>query len=219
MPPRKVKQTKSTTTATPTATTNATANANATATSVKQPGAKRGRKPKKTVEDTAPNTNKTGTVATPKKRGRKPKKVDESVINSSPSVVDTTIEPASNLLYTSTQSDISSQSIVQSDMNNTNTSLIEQSENVERDNKHYTEADREEMVKQIEELNKEKHLEFLGLFLSYNVAYSENNNGVFINLSNVSNQVLDVVKQKLNYIETQNNELMRREEELNHILE
>ena len=55
----------------------------------------------------------------------------------------------------------------------------------------------------IEKLDKTKQLEIFKIFSRNNIVYSENKNGVFINLSEVDNLVLIEIKKYLDYIDKQ----------------
>ena len=60
-----------------------------------------------------------------------------------------------------------------------------------------------DIKKTIESLNKTRQVEILKIFLKNNVSISENNNGTFINLSFLSEDCLNEVKEYLNYIKDQ----------------
>ena len=60
-----------------------------------------------------------------------------------------------------------------------------------------------EIKKTIESLNKTRQVEILKIFLKNNVSISENNNGTFINLSFLSEDCLNELKEYLNYIKDQ----------------
>jgi DNA repair ATPase RecN len=46
----------------------------------------------------------------------------------------------------------------------------------------------------IEKLNKKEHIGIMRIFKKYDVEYSENKNGIFINLSKVNTSVLEEIK-------------------------
>lgn len=60
-----------------------------------------------------------------------------------------------------------------------------------------------DIKKTIESLNKTRQVEILKIFLKNNVSISENNNGTFINLSFLSEDCLNELKEYLNYIKDQ----------------
>jgi hypothetical protein len=60
---------------------------------------------------------------------------------------------------------------------------------------------------QIEELGKHHHLEILRLIKFHNVPYNENQNGVFINLSNSPPELIDKLTTYLDYAALQKTEI------------
>lgn len=57
----------------------------------------------------------------------------------------------------------------------------------------------------IESLNKENHIEIMLIFEKYSIVYSENKNGIFINMNDMSPIVLNEVDKYIQYLETQKN--------------
>lgn len=55
----------------------------------------------------------------------------------------------------------------------------------------------------IEELNKESHIEVFKIFKKHEVDYSENKNGIFINLSITHDKVINDVENYIKYINNQ----------------
>lgn len=55
----------------------------------------------------------------------------------------------------------------------------------------------------IEKLDAEKHNEIFKIFKKNNIEYSENNNGIFINLTEVNDTIIDEVETYIKYIEKQ----------------
>lgn len=69
----------------------------------------------------------------------------------------------------------------------------------------------------IEGLSKEHHIDILHLLLKNNCDVSENQNGNFVNLTRLSNTVLNEIKEYLDYVEFQNEslkEIERKKEQL-----
>jgi len=62
----------------------------------------------------------------------------------------------------------------------------------------------EELKNELERLPDKNHLEIFKIFKEYGVEYSENKNGIFINLSFVENEVLDKLMSYLSKIKEQN---------------
>jgi hypothetical protein len=64
-----------------------------------------------------------------------------------------------------------------------------------------------EIKNKIEELDKEFHLKIFNIFVANNIEFSENRNGVFINLNNLSNGILTQINEILHYFNTQEQNL------------
>ena len=65
----------------------------------------------------------------------------------------------------------------------------------------------------IESMNKLQQGEVFKIFLINEVDYNENNNGIFINLTNVSKNVLKELKKYITHVESQNNFLQEQEKQ------
>ena len=63
----------------------------------------------------------------------------------------------------------------------------------------------EKLRKTIENLNIEHHLEIAKIFKSNNIKLTENNNGIFINLNNISSNIIVQINTYLQFIKTQEN--------------
>jgi len=82
--------------------------------------------------------------------------------------------------------------------------LIENENNlIEEKNKNYDEL--EKLRKTIENLNNNHHLEIAKIFKFNNIKLTENNNGIFINLNKISSNVIEEIKQYIEFIKTQEN--------------
>lgn len=85
--------------------------------------------------------------------------------------------------------------------------MIVDSENennlIEEKNKNYDELER--LRKTIENLNSSHHLEIAKIFKLNNIKLTENNNGIFINLNNISSSVIEEIKKYMEFIKTQEN--------------
>lgn len=66
---------------------------------------------------------------------------------------------------------------------------------------------------QIENMNKYQQIEILKLFIENSIIYSENNNGTFINLSDLSSNILTKLEDYIKFVDKQNNQLLNVEEE------
>lgn len=72
----------------------------------------------------------------------------------------------------------------------------------------------------IEKLNKKQHIEILRIITKYDkVNVSENKNGIFINMNEINDEIINKIVEYLNYIETKEKELLNIENEKNKIAE
>ena len=60
----------------------------------------------------------------------------------------------------------------------------------------------------IETMNKPQHIDVLQLLVNNSAKISENNNGSFINLTELSEDMLDKLEEYINFIYTQNSNLL-----------
>ena len=84
--------------------------------------------------------------------------------------------------------------------------MIEESENEtnlveEENNMNYEEL--EKLRKTIESLNNNHHVEIAKIFKSNNIKLTENNNGIFINLNNISSNIIHQIKHYIDFIKNQ----------------
>ena len=61
----------------------------------------------------------------------------------------------------------------------------------------------EKLRKIIEGLNNVHHIEIAKIFKKHNIKLTENNNGIFINLNNISNVIIIDIKNYINFIRNQ----------------
>ena len=72
----------------------------------------------------------------------------------------------------------------------------------------YTLADKKAIMTRIQNLkNKRHYMEIYKIIKENNVTHSQNINGVFINLANIEDSILDKIVKYLNYIDTRNSEI------------
>ncbi len=64
------------------------------------------------------------------------------------------------------------------------------------------------MIDSIKRLSKDEHIEIFKLFLDDNISYSENSNGIFINLNNIKEKTLDNVIEYIDYIHAKKEQFM-----------
>tara|TARA_Y100000389_G_C17467422_1_gene526918 strand:- start:5335 stop:5661 length:327 start_codon:yes stop_codon:yes gene_type:complete len=77
--------------------------------------------------------------------------------------------------------------------------------------KKYLNSDLENIKKTIEKMSKNHHIEIANILKSNNILLNENNNGIFINLSNLSNSVVKSLEDYINFVDNQNNILIQDE--------
>ena len=61
----------------------------------------------------------------------------------------------------------------------------------------------EKLRKTIEVLSNIHHIEIAKIFKKHNIKLTENNNGIFINLNNISNVIITDIKNYINFIRNQ----------------
>lgn len=71
----------------------------------------------------------------------------------------------------------------------------------------------------IEQLNKKQQIEVLKIIMKLDVAFSENNNGIFFNLSGLSDQQLTQINSYINYVSDQEEALQEFENVKNELSE
>ena len=79
----------------------------------------------------------------------------------------------------------------------------------------------ENIISDVETLNKQEHIEILRILKSknYNIKITENNNGCFINLNDVDEKILEQIQKFIFFITDKNKELDNYETLKNDILE
>jgi hypothetical protein len=72
----------------------------------------------------------------------------------------------------------------------------------------YSLTDKKVIMTRIQNLKNKKHyIHIYTIIKENNVNYSQNINGIFINLSNIEDSILDKIVEYLNYVETRNTEI------------
>ena len=72
----------------------------------------------------------------------------------------------------------------------------------------YTLTDKKVIMTRIQNLKNKKHyIQIYTIIKENNVNYSQNINGIFINLSNIEDSILDKIVEYLNYVESRNTEI------------
>ncbi len=68
----------------------------------------------------------------------------------------------------------------------------------------------------IEQMSKSRHIELARILIhEYKISYDENQNGIFINMSELSSSVIDKMNEFTRYIERQENDFLQMEAEKN----
>jgi hypothetical protein len=72
----------------------------------------------------------------------------------------------------------------------------------------YSLADKKVIMTRIQNLKSKKHyLHIYKIIKDNNVNYSQNMNGIFINLTNIEDPILDKIIEYLSYVESRNSEI------------
>jgi len=66
---------------------------------------------------------------------------------------------------------------------------------------------KKELIKDIKTLSTNEHIQVFYIIQNANVKYTENNNGIFINLSNINNTILNKLIKFVEYAKINNTEL------------
>lgn len=74
---------------------------------------------------------------------------------------------------------------------------------------------KKKLMESVKKLSKDEIIEIFKIFLDNNVPYSENNNGIFINLNNVKDKTLYEINKYTEYIEIKKNDLINSEIKVN----
>jgi hypothetical protein len=70
---------------------------------------------------------------------------------------------------------------------------------------------KKKLMESVKKLSKDEIVEIFKIFLDNNIPYSENNNGIFINLNNVKEKTLNEINKYIDYIEVKKNDLINSE--------
>lgn len=71
------------------------------------------------------------------------------------------------------------------------------------------------LIESVKKLSKDEIIEIFKIFLDNNISYSENNNGIFINLNIVKEKTLNEINKYIEYIEVKKNDLIDSEIKVN----
>lgn len=67
----------------------------------------------------------------------------------------------------------------------------------------------------IEHMDKIRHIDILKIFIKHNVSYTENKNGIFINLSELDQSIIHKIQNYIQYLEIQDQVIEEFEKEKN----
>ncbi len=70
---------------------------------------------------------------------------------------------------------------------------------------------KKKLMESVKKLSKDEIIEIFKIFLDNNIPYSENNNGIFINLNNVKEKTLNEINKYIDYLEIKKNDLIDSE--------
>lgn len=73
----------------------------------------------------------------------------------------------------------------------------------------------EQLSKQISKLTKEEHIEIFRLLYENDLKYSENNNGIFIQMEHLDKSQIEKIEKYLEYIEKKQFDIDHREKQMN----
>lgn len=76
---------------------------------------------------------------------------------------------------------------------------------------HELYLNKKKLIESVKKLSKDEIIEIFKIFLDNNIPYSENNNGIFINLNNVKEKILNEINKYIDYIEVKKNDLINSE--------
>lgn len=73
----------------------------------------------------------------------------------------------------------------------------------------------EQLSKQISKLTKEEHIEIFRLLYENDLKYTENNNGIFIQMEHLDKSQIEKIEKYLEYIEKKQFDIDYREKQMN----
>ena len=106
-------------------------------------------------------------------------------------------------------------SIENSNNNNNNNEIIPEKKEVQNNNNNeFLITKKKRLIDMVNNLSKMEYLEIFNIFLEDNCQYSENKNGVFINLNNVKENTIDKIYNFINFIKHKKEDLLIHEEKI-----
>lgn len=98
--------------------------------------------------------------------------------------------------------------------NNNNEIIPEKKEVQNNNNNEFLITKKKRLIDMVNNLSKMEYLEIFNIFLEDNCQYSENKNGVFINLNNVKENTIDKIYNFINFIKHKKEDLLIHEEKI-----
>jgi hypothetical protein len=103
---------------------------------------------------------------------------------------------------------------IENSNNNNNTEIILEKKDVQNNNNDFLITKKKRLIDMVNNLSKMEYLEIFNIFLEDNCQYSENKNGVFINLNNVKENTIDKIYNFINFIKHKKEDLLIHEEKI-----
>jgi hypothetical protein len=87
--------------------------------------------------------------------------------------------------------------------------------NIDLKKEKYLNSSLNDIKNKIEKMDKTRHIDILKIFIKNNISYTENKNGIFINLSELDNTIIYKVYNYIQYLEIQDQVIEEFEKEKN----
>lgn len=73
--------------------------------------------------------------------------------------------------------------------------------------------DKKKIFDEINKMNKENHQNIFNIINKYNISYTKNDNGIFVNMMDINENCLNELKKYINFINQNNNNLIEFEKQ------
>lgn len=87
--------------------------------------------------------------------------------------------------------------------------------NIDLKKERYLNSSLNDIKNKIEKMDKTRHIDILKIFIKNNISYTENKNGIFINLSELDNTIIYKIYNYIQYLEIQDQVIEEFEKEKN----
>lgn len=95
----------------------------------------------------------------------------------------------------------------------TDTLVLELNENKKKDDSNLENTEKIlQLKKEIEDVDTFHHVKILEVFKKHNISYSENRNGIFVNITNLSKNIVNEIRDVLKYVNAQEKQLQDMEQ-------